>query len=133
MVRFCGVVNPKDGDFPRSTIAYCTDATFISIGALFGCSPITAFIESGAGIAEGGRTGLTAVVAGLCFVVSIFFAPIFASIPPWATGCTLILVGCMMIRQVTQVNWRYIGDALPSFIVMTFIPFSYSVAYGLIA
>ncbi|PON23189.1 MFS transporter, AGZA family, xanthine/uracil permease [Trichoderma gamsii] len=133
MVRFCGVVNPKDGDFPRSTIAYCTDATFISIGALFGCSPITAFIESGAGIAEGGRTGLTAVVAGLCFIVSIFFAPIFASIPPWATGCTLILVGCMMIRQVTQVNWRYIGDALPSFIVMTFIPFSYSVAYGLIA
>lgn len=132
MVRFCGVVNPKDGDFPRSTIAYCTDATFISIGALFGCSPITAFIESGAGIAEGGRTGLTAVVAGLCFIVSIFFAPIFASIPPWATGCTLILVGCMMIRQVTQVNWRYIGDALPSFIVMTFIPFSYSVAYGLI-
>lgn len=133
MVRFCGVVNPKDGDFPRSTIAYCTDATFISIGALFGCSPITAFIESGAGIAEGGRTGLTAVVSGLCFIVSIFFAPIFASIPPWATGCTLVLVGCMMIRQVTQVNWRYIGDALPSFIVMTFIPFSYSVAYGLIA
>ncbi|KAL6862319.1 permease [Trichoderma novae-zelandiae] len=133
MVRFCGVVNPKDGDFPRSTIAYCTDALFISIGALFGCSPVTAFIESGAGIAEGGRTGLTAVVAGLCFVGSIFFAPIFASIPPWATGCTLILVGCMMIRQITQVNWRYIGDVLPSFVVMTFIPFSYSVAYGLIA
>ncbi|EHK15190.1 uncharacterized protein TRIVIDRAFT_175575 [Trichoderma virens Gv29-8] len=133
MVRFCGVVNPKDGDFPRSTIAYCTDAAFISIGSLFGCSPVTAFIESGAGIAEGGRTGLTAVVAGLCFIVSIFFAPIFASIPPWATGCTLILVGCMMIRQITQVNWRYIGDVLPSFVVMTFIPFSYSVAYGLIA
>ncbi|RFU76947.1 mfs transporter, agza family, xanthine uracil permease [Trichoderma arundinaceum] len=133
MVRFCGVVNPKDGDFPRSTIAYCTDAAFISIGALFGCSPVTAFIESGAGIAEGGRTGLTAVVTGLCFIISIFFAPIFASIPPWATGCTLILVGCMMIRQITQVNWRYIGDVLPSFVVMTFIPFSYSVAYGLIA
>ncbi|KAH6603311.1 mfs transporter [Trichoderma cornu-damae] len=133
MVRFCGVVNPKDGDFPRSTIAYCTDAAFISIGALFGCSPVTAFIESGAGIAEGGRTGLTAVVTGLCFIVSIFFAPIFASVPPWATGCTLILVGCMMIRQITQVNWRYIGDVLPSFVVMTFIPFSYSVAYGLIA
>lgn len=92
MVRFCGVVDPKDGDFPRSTIAYCTDAACISIGALFGCSPVTAFIESGAGIAEGGRTGLTAMVTGLCFLVSIFFAPIFASIPPWATGCTLILV-----------------------------------------
>ncbi|KND88521.1 putative xanthine/uracil permease [Tolypocladium ophioglossoides CBS 100239] len=136
MVRFCGVVNRKDGDFPRSTLAYCTDAVFISIGALLGSSPVTAFIESGAGIAEGGRTGLTAIVTGLCFISSMFFAPIFASIPPWATGCTLILVpkvGCMMIRQITQINWRYIGDVLPSFIVMVFIPFSYSVAYGLIA
>ncbi|KAI8249619.1 putative xanthine/uracil permease [Colletotrichum sp. SAR 10_98] len=133
MVRFCGVVDPKDGDFPRSTIAYCCDAACISIGALFGCSPVTAFIESGAGIAEGGRTGLTAMTTGLCFLISIFFAPVFASIPPWATGCTLVLVGCMMIRQITQINWRYIGDVLPSFVVMTFIPFSYSVAYGLIA
>ncbi|KAF5673470.1 MFS AGZA xanthine uracil permease [Fusarium heterosporum] len=133
MVRFCGVVDPRDGDFPRSTLAYCTDAAFISIGALFGTSPVTAFIESGAGIAEGGRTGLTAMVTGLCFTAAVFFAPIFASVPPWATGCTLILVGCMMIRQITQINWRYIGDILPSFVVMTFIPFSYSVAYGLIA
>ncbi|SPN98824.1 related to purine transporter azgA [Cephalotrichum gorgonifer] len=133
MVRFCGVVDPKDGDFPRSTIAYCTDAACISLASLFGCSPVTAFIESGAGIAEGGRTGLTAMVAGCCFLISIFFAPIFASIPPWATGCTLILVGCMMIRQITAVNWKYVGDAIPSFVVMAFIPFSYSVAYGLIA
>ncbi|KAG6021488.1 hypothetical protein E4U41_002475 [Claviceps citrina] len=133
MVRFCGVVNRKDGDFPRSTLAYCTDAFFISVGALLGCSPVTAFIESGAGIAEGGRTGLTAMVTGFCFLMSIFFAPIFASLPPWATGCTLIMVGCMMIRQITQVNWYYIGDVLPSFVVMAFIPFSYSVAYGLIA
>ncbi|KAM0327702.1 hypothetical protein ACHAQA_005997 [Verticillium albo-atrum] len=133
MVRFCDVVDKKDGDFPRSTIAYCCDAVCISIGALFGCSPVTAFIESGAGIAEGGRTGLTAMVTGLCFLVAIFFAPIFASIPPWATGCALVLVGCMMSRQITQINWRYMGDVLPSFVVMTFIPFSYSVAYGLIA
>ena len=153
MVRFCGVVNRKDGDFPRSTAAYCIDAAFISIAALFGCSPVTAFIESGAGIAEGGRTGLTAIVAGLCFIGAVFFAPIFASIPPWATGCTLVLVrasqhryrvprtantkvvevGCMMIRQITQINWHYIGDVLPSVVVMAFIPFSYSVAYGLIA
>lgn len=103
MARFCGRVQQyrnrderkkreSDGDFPRSTVAYCIDAACISIGSLLGCSPVTAFIESGAGIAEGGRTGLTAIVTGLCFLVSIFFAPIFASIPPWATGCTLILV-----------------------------------------
>ncbi|KAK3325328.1 permease family-domain-containing protein [Apodospora peruviana] len=133
MARFSRKMKDGDTDFPRSTIAYCTDAFCISIGALFGCSPVTAFIESGAGIAEGGRTGLTAIVAGLCFLISIFFAPIFASIPPWATGCTLILVGCLMIRQVTKVNWAYIGDAVPSFVTIAFIPFCYSVAYGLIA
>ncbi|KAH8656059.1 xanthine/uracil permease family protein-like protein [Tricladium varicosporioides] len=133
MARFSGAVSPKTGDFPRSTLAYCTDAFVISVGSLFGCSPATAFIESGAGIAEGGRTGLTAMTTGLCFLLSIFFSPIFASIPPWATGCTLILVGCMMMRQVTSVNWGYIGDALPAFITIAAMPLTYSVAYGLIA
>lgn len=97
MVRFCGVVNPKDGGFPRSTVAYCCDAGCISISSLLGCSPVTAFVESGAGIAEGGRTGLTAMVTGTCFLMSIFFAPIFASIPPWATGSTLILVSLRIV------------------------------------
>lgn len=91
MAKFCDVVE-DDGDFPRSTIAYCTDAACISIGSLFGCSPVTAFVESGAGIAEGGRTGLTAMMTGLCFLISLFFAPILSSIPPWATGGTLVLV-----------------------------------------
>lgn len=133
MARFCGRVRPSDKDFPRSTVAFCVDAFCISVGALFGTSPVTAFIESGAGVAEGGRTGLTAMMTGFCFLMSLFFAPILASIPPWATGSTLILVGCLMIRQVTRINWNYIGDAIPSFITLTFIPFSYSVAYGLIA
>jgi AGZA family xanthine/uracil permease-like MFS transporter len=133
MARFSGVVDPSTGDFPRSTLAYCTDAMSITIGSLFGCSPVTAFIESGAGITEGGRTGLTAITTGVCFLISIFFAPIFAGIPPWATGCTLVLVGCMMMRQVTAVNWSFIGDALPAFVTIVTMPFAYSVAYGLIA
>jgi AGZA family xanthine/uracil permease-like MFS transporter len=133
MARFSGVVDPESGDFPRSTVAYCCDALTISVSSLLGCSPVTAFIESGAGITEGGRTGLTAMTTGLCFLISIFFAPIFASIPPWATGCTLVLVGCMMMRQVTAVNWAYIGDALPAFVTIVCMPFTYSVAYGLIA
>jgi adenine/guanine/hypoxanthine permease len=133
MARFSGVVDPETGDFPRSTLAYCCDAFMISIGSLFGCSPVTCFIESGAGITEGGRTGLTAMTTGICFLISIFFAPIFASIPPWATGCTLILVGCMMMRQVREVNWSYIGDALPAFVTIATMPFTYSVSYGLIA
>jgi AGZA family xanthine/uracil permease-like MFS transporter len=132
MARFCGVVDPETGDFPRSTLAYCTDAITISIGSLFGSSPVTAFIESGAGITEGGRTGLTAITTGVCFLISIFFAPIFASIPPWATGCTLVLVGCLMMRQVTSVNWAFLGDALPAFVTIIAMPFTYSVAYGLI-
>ncbi|TVY49784.1 putative xanthine/uracil permease [Lachnellula cervina] len=133
MARFSGVVDPDSGDFPRSTLAYCCDSLAISIGSLFGCSPVTAFIESGAGITEGGRTGLTAMTTGVCFLISIFFAPIFASIPPWATGCTLVLVGCMMMRQVTAVNWSFIGDALPAFVTIVTMPFTYSVSYGLIA
>ncbi|KAJ1329190.1 Purine transporter [Microdochium nivale] len=132
MAKFCGVVD-EYGDFPRSTVAYCTDALCISIGSLFGCSPVTAFVESGAGIAEGGRTGLTAIFTGICFLVSLFFAPILSSIPPWATGATLVLVGCLMIRQVTNINWQYIGDAVPSFVTLALMPFTYSVAYGLIA
>ncbi|KAI9708046.1 MAG: hypothetical protein M1820_004250 [Bogoriella megaspora] len=133
MARFCGVVDPESGDFPRSTLAYCTDAVCISVGSLFGTSSVTAFIESGSGIAEGGKTGLTAITTGLCFFISVFFAPIFASIPPYATGCTLVLVGCMMAKQIGGINWRYIGDAVPAFVTLIFMPFSYSIAYGLIA
>ncbi|KAI9769727.1 MAG: hypothetical protein M1839_003603 [Geoglossum umbratile] len=133
MARFSGVVDDSTGDFPRSTLAYCTDAMSISIGSLLGTSPVTAFIESAAGIAEGGKTGLTAVTTGVCFLISIFFAPIFASIPPWATGCTLILVGCMMARSIVDINWRYVGDAIPAFVTLVFMPFSFSIAYGLIA
>lgn len=88
MARFCNRSRNKQGDFPRATVAYCTDALMISLGSLVGCSPVTAFVESGAGIAEGGRTGLTAITCGCCFLISLFFAPVFASIPPWATGCT---------------------------------------------
>jgi AGZA family xanthine/uracil permease-like MFS transporter len=92
MARFCHRTKDRQGDFPRATVAYCTDGVMVSLGALVGCSPVTVFVESGAGIAEGGRTGLTGIVTGICFLISIFFAPIFASIPPWATGCTLIIV-----------------------------------------
>ncbi|KAH8901673.1 inner membrane protein yieG [Thozetella sp. PMI_491] len=132
MARFARKSKPTDRDFPRSTIAYCIDAMCISFGALLGSSPVTAFIESGSGISQGGRTGLTAITCGLCFLIAAFFAPIFASIPPWATGCSLILVGCLMMRQVVAINWRYMGDAIPSFVTLAMIPFSYSVAYGLI-
>lgn len=73
------------------------------------------------------------MTTGICFFISIFFAPIFASIPAWATGCTLILVGAMMARACTDINWRYTGDSIPAFVTMAVMPFTYSIAYGLIA
>ena len=132
MARFCGAIDEDTGDFEGSAVAYLVDAFSITIGSLFGSPPVTAFIESGAGISEGGATGITACVTGLCFFISIFFAPIFASIPPWATGCTLILVGAMMARACTDINWRYIGDSVPAFLTLAVMPFTYSIAYGLI-
>ncbi|OAL75144.1 hypothetical protein A7D00_0742 [Trichophyton violaceum] len=133
MARFCGAIDERTQDFEGSAMAYTVDALSISIGSLFGSSPVTAFVESGAGISEGGKTGLTAMTTGLCFFVSIFFSPIFASIPPWATGCTLILVGSMMVRVAADINWRYMGDATPAFVCLAVMPFTYSIAYGLIA
>jgi AGZA family xanthine/uracil permease-like MFS transporter len=132
MARFCGAMDEDTQDFEGSSIAYLVDALGIAIGSLFGCPPVTAFVESGAGISEGGATGITACVTGLCFFFSLFFAPVFASIPSWATGCTLILVGAMMARACTDINWRYIGDSVPAFLTMAVMPFTYSIAYGLI-
>jgi AGZA family xanthine/uracil permease-like MFS transporter len=132
MARFCGAIDEDTQDFEGSAVAYLVDALGITIGSLFGSPPVTAFIESGAGISEGGMTGLTACVTGICFFFSLFFAPIFASIPSWATGCTLILVGAMMARAVTDINWRYIGDSIPAFLTLAVMPFTYSIAYGLI-
>jgi AGZA family xanthine/uracil permease-like MFS transporter len=133
MARFANLIDPVTQDFEGSAVAYMVDAVSISIGALFGVPPVTAFVESGAGISEGGKTGLTSVVTGICFFISIFFAPIFASIPPWATGSVLVIVGSMMATSVTEINWKYMGDAIPAFLAIAIMPFTYSIAYGLIA
>ncbi|EAT78172.1 hypothetical protein SNOG_14301 [Parastagonospora nodorum SN15] len=133
MARFSGVIDERTQDFENSSIAYTVDALGISIGSLMGSPPVTAFIESGAGISEGGKTGLTAMFTGLCFFIAVFFAPIFASIPPWATGCTLIIVGSLMAQSAKDINWRYMGDAIPAFLTIAIMPFTYSIAYGLIA
>lgn len=132
MAKFAGLRDPVTLDFEGSTIAYCVDAFSISMGALMGTSPVTAFIESATGISEGGKTGITAIVTGLMFLVSVFFAPIFASIPSWATGGALVIVGSLMIRNVVAINWDYIGDAVPAFLTIIIIPFTYNIAYGVI-
>ncbi|EEB08614.2 transmembrane transporter [Schizosaccharomyces japonicus yFS275] len=132
MARYAGLVDDRTQDFEGSALAYMTDALSISVGSLFGCSPVTAFIESGSGISEGGRTGLTGITVGACFFISIFFSPIFASIPVWATGSTLVIVGSMMMKSAALVNWGYMGDSIPAFLTIALMPFTYSIAYGLI-
>lgn len=133
MARFCGAIDEETQDFEGSAVAYLVDSFGISIGALMGVPPVTAFVESGAGISEGGQTGMTAMTTGLCFFIAVFFAPVFSSIPPWATGCTLIIVGSLMARAAADINWRYLGDAIPAFLTISIMPFTYSIAYGLIA
>jgi len=132
MAKFSNVMNPRTKDFEGSTMAYCIDAFSISMGSLMGTSPVTAFIESATGISDGGKTGITAIAAGFCFFIAIFFAPIFASIPAYATGGALVIVGSLMIRNVVEINWNYIGDAVPAFLTLIMIPFTYNIAYGLI-
>ncbi|KAF9652511.1 xanthine/uracil permease [Thelephora ganbajun] len=133
MAKFAGLRDPVTLDFEGSTSAYCVDAIAITIGSLLGTSPVTAYIESATGIAEGGKTGITAIVTGLMFLVSVFFAPIFASIPSWATGGALVIVGSLMIRNVREINWNYIGDSVPAFLTIIITPLSYNIAYGVIA
>ncbi|KAI0259172.1 xanthine/uracil permease [Gloeopeniophorella convolvens] len=133
MAKFAGLRDPVTMDFERSTVAYCVDAFSISMGALMGTSPVTAFVESATGISEGGKTGITAITTGLAFFISVFFSPIFSSIPSWATGGALVIVGTLMIRNVRDINWDYIGDAVPAFLTIIIIPLTYNIAYGVIA
>lgn len=133
MAKFAGLQDPITFDFENSTIAYCVDAVAISMGALMGTSPVTTFVESATGIREGGKTGITGMVVGLAFFVSVFFAPIFSSIPAWATGGALVFVGSSMMRNVREINWDYVGDAVPAFLTIIMIPLTYNIAYGIIA
>jgi AGZA family xanthine/uracil permease-like MFS transporter len=93
-------------------------------GLFFGTSPCTPFVESASGISEGGRTGLTAIATSFWFFVSLFFSPLLSNIPSWATGSVLIVVGALMMENVTKINWDYLGDAVPAFVGLALIPFT---------
>jgi adenine/guanine/hypoxanthine permease len=100
---------------------------------MFGLSPVTSYIESGAGVEAGAKTGLTAIIVAFYFFLSIFFAPIIASIPPWATGGALVVVGALMARSLGEVKWHNPMHATTAFITVMMMPLTYSIAYGLIA
>jgi AGZA family xanthine/uracil permease-like MFS transporter len=127
-----GVVD-EQGNFPRSRAAFSADAIATMFGSIFGIPPVTSYIESGAGVEAGARTGLTACICGFYFFLSIFFAPIIASIPPWATGGALIIVGALMCRSLGSIKWWDVTHAITAFLVVIIMPLTYSIAYGLIA
>jgi AGZA family xanthine/uracil permease-like MFS transporter len=120
-----------EGRLPRSNQAFFADALATTLGAFLGTSTTTAYIESAAGIEEGGRTGLTAVVVGLLFAVSVFAWPLAAAVPPAATAPALILVGAMMTTHLGLIEWHKMDEAIASFLTMIAMPFTYSIANGI--
>ncbi|CAO1637120.1 unnamed protein product [Sympodiomycopsis kandeliae] len=132
MSRQAGLFDDRSADFEGSSVAFLVDAVCISIGSLMNMSPVTAFIESSTGIVEGGRTGLVGITVGFMFFLSLFFAPIFSSLPSWATGSTLVIVGSFMLRNAAYISWSFPSDAIPAFITIIGMPLTYSIAYGII-
>lgn len=113
--------------------ALFADATATSIGSIFGTSNTTTYVESAAGIAAGGRTGLTSVVVAICFVISAFFASFISSIPAVATAPVLIVVGIMMMSAFKEIEWEDLSEAIPAFFAGVFMAFCYSISYGIAA
>ena len=121
----------KDGKLPRIRGALLSDAIGTSVGAMLGTSTTTTFVESASGVAEGGRTGLTAVVAAILFGLSLFLSPIFLAIPSFATAPALIVVGFYMLTNVVNIDFSDLSEAIPCYICIGAMPFFYSISEGI--
>ncbi len=120
-----------DGKLPRANRALLADAGGTIVGSLLGTSTVTTYIESAAGISEGGRTGLTAVVTAILFLACIVIAPIAAMVPGAATAPALIIVGSLMMAVVGRIRWEAADEAIPAFLTMIAVPLTFSIANGL--
>ncbi|RZF51686.1 NCS2 family permease [Acinetobacter halotolerans] len=121
----------KDGKLPRLKKALFADSSAIVAGAALGTSSTTPYIESASGVAAGGRTGLTAVVVAVLFVGCLFLAPLAQSVPGFATAPALLFIGVLMIQGITHIDWDDITEAVPAFLTIVFMPFTYSIADGI--
>ena len=121
----------KDGNSPKIGKAMLVDAIGVSFGALMGTSTVTAYVESAAGIGEGGRTGLTAVTTGILFLLALMIAPLAAMIPNAATAPALIIVGVLMASSVLDIDFNDFTEGFPAFITFVLMPFTYSIANGI--
>ncbi|MDR2223721.1 MAG: NCS2 family permease [Flavobacteriaceae bacterium] len=122
----------KEGNFPQMKKALFSDAFGTTIGAILGTSSVTSYVESASGVASGGRTGLTAVSVALMFALALFLGPVFLIIPAAATAPALIIVGLFMISSVVNIKFDDLSEALPAFLTIVFMPFTYSIAEGIV-
>lgn len=127
-----GMANP-DGDIENLDKALVADSTSSVAGALIGCAPVTSYVESAAGVAAGGRTGLTACTVGGLFVALIFFAPLAGMIPPFATAGALIYVALLMMSGLQRLDWQDHTESLPALLIIIMVPLSFSIANGIAA
>ncbi len=122
----------EDGKLPRVGKALMADAVGTIAGACLGTSTVTTFVESASGVAEGGRTGLTALSTAGMFALALFFAPLFTMIPAAATAPALIIVGLFMISSISKIDFSDFTEAIPAFLTITMMPFAYSIAEGIV-
>ncbi|EHC78816.1 Xanthine/uracil/thiamine/ascorbate permease family protein [Salmonella enterica subsp. enterica serovar Rubislaw str. A4-653] len=125
-----GLADEK-GKFPRMKQALFVDSISSVTGALVGTSSVTAYIESSSGVSVGGRTGLTAVVVGILFLLVIFLSPLAGMVPPYAAAGALIYVGVLMTSSLARVNWQDLTESVPAFITAVMMPFSFSITEGI--
>ena len=121
----------KEGKLPRISGALCADAIATSVGAVFGTSTTTTYVESASGVMVGGKTGLTAVVSAALFALALVFAPVFLAIPAFATAPALIIVGYMMLSSAVEIDFADPSEAIPAFLAIVGMPFAYSISEGI--
>lgn len=133
LIGVCSKANMLDskGQIPNVKKAFYADAIGTTAGAVFGTSAVTTYVESAAGVSVGGRTGMTALVTAACFVLALFFAPLFLSIPGAATAPVLILVGLMMLSPIKDIDLDDYAESVPAFICIIAMPLMYSIAEGI--
>ena len=122
----------KDGKVPNIKKALFSDAVGTTLGACLGTSTVSTFVESASGVAEGGRTGLTAVSTAFMFFLALFFAPLFAVITPAVTASALVLVGLFMIEPIKEIDLHDFTEAIPAFLTIIMMPFAYSISDGIV-
>lgn len=122
----------EKGNIARLKHAFMADSIATTAGAMLGTSTTTTYVESAAGVAQGGRSGLTAFIIAVCFAVALFFSPLFLSIPSAATAPALVLVGLMMMESVTKIDFTDFSEALPAFICIITMPLTYSISNGIL-